>query len=167
MGPQFNVFSKLTKMKMSEVRLYEDGTPEESNVTSFYSNPAYPAHIAGLDTTQFYRWGGKKMKFGTSTYEEYFEFKNHLAQIAGFENLEELWGCGQPAFFIELINFSNTEGTIGPIICRKLYNDFKDNYDIAGQYFLRLEDGKKFWVHYQNWCRSLSVARQNGAILII
>lgn len=166
MGPQFNVYSKLAKMRMEEVRLYEDGTPEETRVTSFYSNPEFPAHISGLDSTIFYRCNGKKMKFGAATYDEYCEFKNHLAKITGFASAEELWKTSGPIFFMELINFSNCEGTIGPIISRKLYHDFKDNYDRAEEYFVKLEDGKKFWIHYQNWCKALSVARNNGAILI-
>jgi hypothetical protein len=166
MGPQFNVYSKLTKMKMEEVRLYPDGTPEEERVTSFYSNPEFPAHISGLDTHAFYRCTGKKTRFGAANYEEYCEFKNHLAKIVGFNNAEDLWLAGGPIFFIELIHFSNYEGTIGPIVCRKLYNDFKDNYDRAEEYFIKLEEGKKFWIHYQNWCKALGMARNNGAILI-
>ena len=166
MGPQFNVYSKLAEMKMEEVKLYEDGTPEEERITSFYSNPEYPVHISGLDSTVFYRCNGKKTKFGASNYEEYFEFKDHLAKIVGFNNAEALWKTGGPIFFIELINFSSYEGTIGPIICRKLYNDFRENYDRAEQYFMNLQESTKFWIHYQNWCKALSIARNNGAILI-
>ncbi len=166
MGPQFNVFSKLRKMEMSELSLCEDGTPEEESVTSFFSNPQFPAHISGLDSTIFYRCNGKRMRFGAATYQEYQQFKHHLSRIAGFQNELELIFKGGPIYFVELLNFSDSEGTIGPMICKKLYNDFKDNYDIAEEYFTNLEDGRKFWIHYQNWCKALSVARQNGAILI-
>lgn len=166
MGPQFNVFSKLSKMKMEEVRLYEDGTPEEDRVTSFYSNPQFPAHISGLDSNIFYRCNGKKLLFGADTYEEYNEFKNHLAKIVGFNSPEELWKSGNPIFFVELIYFSNCEGTIGPIVCKKLYNDFRDNFSRAEEYFSKIENSKKFWVHYQNWCKALLAASNNGAILI-
>lgn len=169
MGPQFNVFSKLKKLEMSEVKLFDDGTPEENNVASFYSNPEFPAHITGLDSNLFYRCTGKKMKFGAANYKEYAEFKNHLAIMTGYQSSEEIFKKTGPAFFSELINFSDSEGTIGPIICKKLYNDFKDNYDVADMYFKTIEnkeDNRKFWIHYQNWCKALFVARHNGAILI-
>lgn len=166
MGPQFNVFSKLSKMEMSEVKLFEDGTPEEERIATFFSNPLFPAHISGLDSNMFYRCNGKKMRFGAATYEEYQKFRVHLARVAGFTNELELILKGGPLYFIELLNFSDSEGTIGPMVCKKLYNDFRDNYDIAEEYFKGVEEGGKYWMHYQNWCKALSVARQNGAILI-
>ena len=166
MGPQFNVFGKLKKLELSEIKLYEGDKPLEKNVASFYSNPEFPAHISGLDSELFYKCNGKRMLFGAATYIEYGEFKNHLAKIAGFETAEKLWTSGVPTFFLELINFSNSVGTIGPVICQKLYSDSKDNYEIAEKYFINLDNGEKFWMHYQNWCKALHVAKQNGAILI-
>ncbi len=165
-GPRFNVFSKLIKMELSKVNLCEDGTPEENRVSSFLSNPKFPAHMSGLSSDLFYKCSGKKMRFGAGTYEEYSQFKKHLSMVAGFEKIEDLLKSGGPVYFIELINFSNEEGTIGPIICKKLHNDFMDNYNVAEKYFSNLDDHEKFWTHYKNWCKALFVASHNGAIMI-
>lgn len=165
-GPMFNIFNNLEKMNMEDVALNEDGNPIDSSVKSFYSNPNYPMHISGLDTNSFYKCYGKKMYFGSGNKVEYEDFLNHLVRISGFNNIEEIINFREPAYFKELINFSKEEGTIGPIISNKLYNDFKDNFNIASCYFEHCVDGHKFWIHYQNWCAGLFIARQNGAILV-
>lgn len=166
-GPQFNIFNKLKKMNMGEVALGEDGLPIDNNVESFYSNPEYPAHISGLDTNAFYKCNGKRMYFGSGTQSEYEEFLVHLSKISGYNSPEELNEIETPAYFLELIKFSRTEGTIGPVIANKLYKDFRDNFNIAGTYFESIEGGKKYWVHYQNWCAGLYIARESGAIMIV
>lgn len=166
-GPQFNIFNKLKKMKMEDVALNEDGTPTDSSVESFYSHPEFPAHIAGIDTNSFYKCNGKRMYFGSGTLEEYEEFLNHLVKISGFESLEDIYSLSSTCYFKELIMFSKTEGTIGPFIAKKLYHDFRDNFNIAGTYFEKISDGKKYWMHYQNWCAALYIARDSGAIMVV
>ena len=165
MGPQFNVFSKLKKINIDAIQAMEEESKD--NLAIFTPNPKFPIYSSGLLANNYYKCLGKRMKFGTGSYKEYTEFKKHLVYMTGFKNEEEVVAHGGPVFFQELIKYDDKEGVLGPIICRKLYNDFKDNYDVAKVYFERLENTeKKYLVHYQNWCKALFVAKQNGAILI-
>lgn len=143
------------------------GEDKKDNLV-FPLNPKFPIYSVGLLPDNQYQCTGKKMKFGTGSQEEFLEFKRHLSYMTGFKNESELIEHTGPVFFQELIKYDAQEGVLGPIICRKLYNDFKDNYDVAKAYFERLDSRyeKKYWVHYQNWCKALFVAKQNGAILI-
>lgn len=167
MGPQIIVYNKLKRLQDSEVALCEDGSPEESNVATFFSNPDFPAHITGLDSTIYYKCTGKMLSFSGGTYEEYGAFKDHLAQIAGFKNAKDVWHKNTMGYFVELINFSDYEGTIGPILCSKLYKDFKDMYQRAEHYFAQIPNSNKFWNCYKNWLKALKYAQQDGAILFI
>lgn len=166
MRPNFNIYNKLSKMRMEDVALNEDGTPVDLNVETFYSNPEHPAHISGLDTNYYYKCNGKRMMFGCTSLAEYGVFLKHLSIISGFKSTDELNKCSSPAYFKELTNFSMEEGVIGPIIANKLFNDFKDNYNIASCYFEYCPEGDKLWIHYQNWCAGLYIAKEHGAIMI-
>lgn len=166
-GPQFNIFNKLKKVNMEEIIFDEDGIPLDKNIEIFRSNDLKPAHISGIEELTYYRCNGKRMYFGSGTDSEYAEFLEHLAKIAGFNSVSELISNNNICFFRELINFNMERGTIGPIISKKLYHDFRDNFNNANQYFNTFDSGRKFWVHYQNWCAGLYVAKEDGAIMVV
>lgn len=154
-------------MDLSDVALCEDGSPVDIQVTSFFSNPLYPAHIVGLDSHGFYKCTGKMLSFAAGTEDEHLEFKKHLAIIAGYDNLDHaLASSHNPGFFLEFLNFSNTEGTIGPIVSHKIYMDFCDCELIARKYFLNKMNGKFFWDLYSAWHKGFTYAKENGAILL-
>lgn len=165
MGLQIIIYNKLEKMEMSEVCLCDDGYPEDIQVTSFFSNPMYPVHIVGLDSHEFYKCTGKMLSFSAGTEDEHLEFKKHLALIAGYKSLEHALSSTNPGFFLEFLNFSNSEGTIGPIISHKLYQDFSDCEKIAKKYFATKMNGKFFWDLYSTWHKGFTYAKENGAIM--
>jgi hypothetical protein len=162
---QFNVFSKLKKINEKEI---VNITTEDKNIIkSFVLSEKYPIFSYGISTTEPYRCLGKRMKFETPSEIEFNQFKDHLSYMTGFPTQKSLTEHPGPVFFQEFIKFDDNQGVIGTVICRKLYNDFRDNYDNAETYFTRLEESEqKFWKHYQNWCKALFVARQGGAISI-
>lgn len=164
MGLQVIIYSHLEKMELSEVCLCEDGSPSDEKVTSFFSNPLFPNHIGGLDSQEFYKCNGKMLSFNSGSQEEYLDFKSHLAIIAGYKSLEEALK-NKTGFFLELLKFSETEGTIGPIISHKLYLDFCDCEKKAKNYFLTKMNGKQLWDLYLMWHKGLTYAKENGAIL--
>lgn len=167
MGLQIVVYSKLEKMELSEVCLCEDGSPKDDKVTSFLSHPLYPMHMSGLDSQEFYKCNGKMLSFSIGSIEEYVEFKRHLAILAGYKSLEAAINSSNLGFFIEMLRFSETEGTIGPIIAKKLYLDFSDCEKNAKKYFLTKINGTQFWLMYQLWHKSLTYAKENGAIILL
>lgn len=65
--------------------------------------------------------------FRAGSYSGYNEWRRELCLMALGVEPEVVWQNyedykGRP--FVELINFSDCEGTIGPAVSRKLYNDF-------------------------------------------
>lgn len=162
---QFNVFSKLKKINQKEI--VNITTEDKTIIKPFVVSEKYPIFSYGISTTEPYRCLGKRMKFETPSEIEFNQFKDHLSYMTGFSSQQNLIDQPGPIFFQELIKFDDQIGVIGTIICRKLYHDFRDNYDTAEAYFTRLDSAeKKFWKHYQNWCQALFVARQGGAISI-
>ncbi len=162
---QFNVFSKLKKINQKEV--VNITTEDKSIIKPFVLSEKYPIFSYGISATEPYRCLGKRMKFETPSEVEFVQFKDHLSYMTGFNTKNDLITHPGPVFFQELVKFDDIQGVIGTVICRKLYNDFRDNYDNAETYFTRLDEyEQKFWKHYQNWCKALFVARQGGAISI-
>lgn len=162
---QFNVFSKLKKITPKEI--LDVKTENKNVIQSFTISEKYPVFSYGISSTDQYKCLGKRMKFELQSDLEFMQFKDHLSYMVGFSSQQELVMHDGPVFFQELIKFDEKEAVIGPVICKKLFNDFKDNYDNAESYFNRLEESEqKFWVQYKNWCKALFVAKQSGAISV-
>lgn len=164
MSLQIIIYSQLEKVELSEVCLADDGQPNDEKITSFFSNPLFPNHIHGLNSQEFYKCNGKMLAFDAGSKEEYIEFKKHLAVISGFKNLDEALKS-DVGFFIELLKFSESEGTIGPAIANKLYLDFSDCEQVAKKYLLTKMNGKFYWDLYNRWHKGLTFAKDNGAVL--
>lgn len=162
MGLHIEVYSKLQKLDDSQVELNEDGTPVNDMVISCYSNPEFPAHIAGISDYSFYLCEGEVLKFDAGTYTNYSRWRNWLAQVGGFEDAIEVWKKGGVGAFVELINFSDSEGTIGFYVASKLSKDF----DEMEAYAQIMSYDNPYWFElYQNWKKSCELAAQGGAIL--
>lgn len=93
--------------------------------------------------------------FRAGSYGGYNEWRNELAILAGFESAKDAWSKDSGPFW-ELINFSDCEGTLGTITCKKLLFDFKEFYakaEKAGGYFFDL---------YKEWTQGMELAADNG-----
>src|SRR5882757_10407870 len=63
--------------------------------------------------------------FQAGSYSGYNEWRNQLAQLAGWKDDNAAWQATEGPFW-ELINFADNEGTIGPKTAAKLAQDFSD-----------------------------------------
>lgn len=102
--------------------------------------------------------------FRAGSYSGYNQWRNTLAFLSGHGSAEHAWELckdGLPADkpFIELINFSDCEGTIGPKTATKLLADF-EKYDKAAQ---TVED-PWFYSLYEEWRKAFQMASDNGFI---
>lgn len=156
MGPQFNVFSKLRKI---------NDNLEEEIIKIKINDEISARYISGIDPQNKYKCAGRKLKFNTGDYHEYEEFNEHLIKIVGFKNKEDYLKSKGPLFFEELIRGKEENFTVGPIICRKLYNDFKENFQIATDYFKENNIDEKYFKYYFMWCRALEAAKENGILI--
>lgn len=63
---------------------------------------------------------------GGVVHGSYGAWRHELAQIAGFQSAHDLWtDVDLNAPFVELINFSDCEGSLGAAVCAKLAKDFE------------------------------------------
>lgn len=93
----------------------------------------------GVELDAFYSFENKEHIFSRG-YSGYGNFREWLAKIAGYEPVnftsfgqsshaaacwDDVKGGGQKGPFSEMINFSDCEGTLGPVVCAKLAKDFQ------------------------------------------
>lgn len=166
---------------------YDDWeSSRDNNTYLYYLDPDrsyFGGHMKGLEPGWYEvpREGGGYLRAGS--YSGYNSWRNDLALAAGYEGgVEEVWGMGDQLYqpdsppFLELINFSDAEGVIGPDISKKLYNDFVNNEkkvkDEVDKWFLKIhptksydvEDTKWFNQKYNEWKEAFRTASQNGFV---
>lgn len=103
-------------------------------------------------------------------YGGYYWWRNELAEMAGYPVGEYETGFGKEANhfggalnsekgpFLELINFSDSEGFIGTAVATKLLDDFKSFHGKAEAI------GSQFFEQYKHWQSAMEMASNNGCI---
>ncbi len=167
---------------------YEDWDGSRDNNTYlYYLDPdrgPFGGHMKGLEPGWYEvpKEGGGYLRGGT--YSGYNEWRNDLALAAGYTGgVEEVWEIGQDKLyepdtppFLELINFSDSDGVIGPDISEKLYNDFV-NYENTvkkevDNWYLKIhptksydvDDNKWFLSKYEEWKKAFKTASEGGFV---
>lgn len=168
MGLDITAYSKLVEAPDAE-RDSDGQLVDYDNFTSFYSNDAFPGRMQGLTEGMAYRTNGECSGLSAG-YGSYNAWREELAKLAGYpaEMREQYgrqvesycaacWGGAQGPF-AEQINFSDCEGTIGPVVSAKLakdYAEFAEKAETVGGYF---------WEKYQEWRAAFDLGADNGAV---
>lgn len=169
MGLDITAYRKLTKM---DVLFDEDGEPLNPTTrepieiyVKVYSNPDFPGRSEGLEDRGIYCFedAADCLSMG---YGGYNGWRDQLANLAGYPSTQTQYGksyaaaCwnGATGPFSELINFSDCEGTIGPVVCAKLSKDFADFDERAKQ----MAEG--FYDRYQKLRNGVDMAADGGAL---
>lgn len=127
-------------------------TPGESME---WSEKNWPGRGEGLEHDKVYTFEDE-FSFRAGSYSGYNWFRKELKHFAKASGKEE--------DFQELINFADNEGVIGPVVSKKLAEDFADNYNDAKEYADSLNDGDYWFSSYENWKQAFEVASINGAV---
>jgi len=133
-----------------------------------YANPDFPGRAAGVEDRACYVG---KDSCGLSTgYGSYNAWRNELAKLAGYPETRQVnYGIAEMRYdagawlatsgpFWELINFSDCEGTIGPVVSAKLAKDFAEFEDRAKAV------GGHFYDRYQEWREAFDMAANSGLV---
>lgn len=97
--------------------------------------------------------------FRAGSYGGYSEWRGRLAGLAGYTR-EDVWdGIVKEGSFVELVNFSDCEGVIGPVVSAKLAKDFASHLDK----FAVTEDDW-FMTKYREWLKAFTMAADGGAV---
>ena len=135
-----------------------------------YANHDFPKAHDGIEDRCVYK-ADDSFGFRAGSYGGYNAWRNQLAKLGGWpEGIYEQYNreyksycCaawdGQEGPFAELINFSDCEGIIGPVVSAKLAKDFSDFESAAVQV-----DHPFFQETYRNFKLAFEVASDGGAV---
>lgn len=159
MGLDCTAYKNLIALSEGEYEVDEDGYPDVG--VKFYFNNGYPLHSAGLDPEAVYKHEDA-MGWRAGSYSGYSSWRGYLASFAKQFATDK-------KDFSELINFSDCEGVIGPIISAKLAADFNKNKDFledfASKTFGEDTENKEWFVElYNTWSMAFEMAADNGAV---
>jgi hypothetical protein len=142
----------------------------------FYVNPEFSGRDAGLEPGTVYvrPEPSATYEFRAGSYRGYNDWRNALARLAGFaRGAEQAWNDGlEHGPFIELINFSDCEGVIGPVVSAKLARDFAEWQERANSL---AEKGRGapwcdapvwFLGLYAHWRKAFEMAADGGAVAL-
>jgi hypothetical protein len=184
MGLDITAYKGLTKL---DVVFGADGEPidpttrESLDYDSYdlrcYINPDYADRATGLEHKAVYK-SEASMGFRAGSYGGYNAWREELARLAGYPAVPvDRYGTGNVQHradygawnttegpFWELINFSDCEGVIGPVVAAKIAKDFAEWDERAKTHGDSVERGEWFYPLYQTWQKAFEMAAQNGAV---
>lgn len=119
----------------------------------------------------FYNYEKREFDFRAGSYSGYNTFREILCESFYGLKPEVIWGNitkYKDSDFVELINFSDCEGFIGPKTSKKLFNDFIKNEDK----FINFLDTKfneninkdYYKEKYQEWKKAFEIASEDGVV---
>lgn len=159
----------------------EESDCEWPRMTYLHVNSDFPQRADGMENglydvggdTRFGeekdRGGAHQLHFRAGSYIGYSWWREALAKIALDATPKQIWDDpsaygGKP--FVDLINFSDCEGIIGPNTCARLDADFKVH---GASVRLRApkilgEDAEWFLKQFDLWSKAFDLAADTGAV---
>lgn len=119
----------------------------------------------------FYNYEKREFNFRAGSYSGYNMFREILCESFYELKPEVIWGNitkYKDGDFIELINFSDCEGFIGPKTSKKLFNDFVKNEDKFNSFLdtkINENTTKDYYKEkYQEWKKAFEIASEDGVV---
>jgi hypothetical protein len=162
MGTEVWVYAGLSKAENVDVDC--DGYPKDwsrywraavVSGTEF----AYPGRAAGLEQDAIYEYTHYS-DFIAGTAKTYRAWRDTLAKLAGYESAKVVVKAPPPpgSPFVELIDFYDSGGVIGPVVCAKLALDFGAFRERA------VTVGGSFFDLYCTWQSAFETTAGNGVL---
>ncbi len=126
--------------------------------------------LRGLQPGRCYAGSGQQVAFRAGSYTTYNEWRRELAKRALGAPLSAVWAnpsrfIGRP--FFEILNFSDCEGTIGPIAAAELAADFASLREtVAAKPLPDPEDEDWFMNRYDAFRTSFRLAAHGGGLVL-
>lgn len=140
-----------------------------------FANPHFPGREEGVEDGATYT-AQDGMSFRTG-YGAHGAWREDLATLAGYPattvdrgygSVSEMHSGGawssESGPFWELINFSDCEGTIGPVVSAKLAKDFAEWDERAKQYDQDNALDGYFYKRFQEWRQAFDMAADGGLV---
>lgn len=154
-------------VQLDDPRVDKKGDPLDMGCVRFGAAARYPHLADGLKLDRIYRYRNA-FEFSTGTYIMHDIFRERLAKMAHYPAISigtsrishtngAIAASGGP--FKELIDFSTTSGTFGPMSSAKLADDFRVfNGSVDAQH------DPMFAELYRNWFFAFTLAEGDGAV---
>jgi hypothetical protein len=155
MGLDITAYKNLTKVHT----VTEDEDVWSEGLTTLYNNKDFPNRFEGVEEGVAYSCE-ERFGFCAGSYSGYSHWRELLAKLAGYNGANE--EDDKP--FFELINFSDCEGTIGPVVSAKLAKDFADHQAEAEADVMEEDEWGYFKQCYADWRKAFEMAADNGAV---
>ncbi len=146
-----------------------DAEKDWERYRQFHDNHDFPGRCEGLDVSVPHMLpamtDANMLSFRAGSYGGYNAWRDILAKLAGYGSARGAWEASDAGRnngpFWELINFSDCEGTIGPVVAAKLARDFAEWEDRARA----ANSGDDYWMKlYALWRRAFELAADGGAV---
>lgn len=160
MGLDMTAYRGLSKVENPV--LDSDGNPSDwgthfkSHITG-EQEKHWPGRADGVEKDTVYTFA-ESFGFRAGSYSGYNRWRDQLAKVAGHASAAEAWASDHSGPFMELVNFSDCEGTIGPVVAAKLVKDFSAFKDAAQR------EDEYFFQKYCDWEKAFKMAADNGAV---
>lgn len=143
------------------------------NCTQLYVHDDFPGRNGSIEHKGVYAFE-QSHSFRAGSYSGYNAWRERLAKLAGYpmrpynrygvttemRHDAAAWaGDCQGMPFVELVNFSDCEGTIGPEVSAKLAKDFADFDERAKEV-----QEEWFYDRYCEWRKAFEMAADGGAV---
>jgi hypothetical protein len=176
MGLDITAYSGL---RLSSAKNYEEASKLDGAPHHLYPTPDFlPQADALVDGYYFYE---ECSEFHAGSYYSYNVWRDLLARFANYPPIKSASPLGMPTGypyasygwdhpeeklpFIELINFSDCEGVIGPITSKKLaadFNSFDPQLFVADESYFLIQAFIRKYIDFKD---AFLLASNNGAVL--
>lgn len=165
MGLDITAYRQLSKVESPEVD--EGGEPvnwrTEHKIRSGDidgTEESWPGRTAGLSPGIYTYADSFWLRAGS--YSGYNAWRDELAQRAGYVSARHVWATTPAGPFVELIDFTDCDGIIGPVVSAKLAKDFAEHE--AAIEAASNDPDSWFMDKYREWRRAFEMAADGGAV---
>lgn len=166
MGLDISVYQKL--VAAPNATLDEDGYPDDDKFvvidkgTIDWTEDHWPGRTNGI-TAGVYAFT-ERAGFRAGSYSGYNRWRAWLARVSGHGTPDAVWSAAKPTGpFVELINFADNEGIIGPVVSAKLAKDFAENEDRIVA-MADADDDTYNIEMYRQWRKAFEMAADGGCV---
>jgi len=130
----------------------------------------FPYTLGSLQDGHCYVIEGDTFGFRAGSYSGYGAFRTALCRTALGVEPEEVWEDPESFSdkpFVELINFSDCEGTMGPEVCAELRDDFIAERENVRDKLEELDphpEGGWYTKKYDDWQQAFELAAETGFV---
>lgn len=170
MGLDISYYEKVEPVEEGE-GLDEDGDIKEGYF-QVWANKNFPGREKDLEDKRIYIYEDMN-RFRAGSYGGYNQWREQLAELAGYPAVPvDRYGTGdiqhrhdkgawnaESGPFWELINFSDCDGVIGPVVSKKLAKDFAEYQNKADKHA-----DERFKILYSKWRTAFESASNNGLV---